>query len=219
MGFIYSAMHSPLESGHVKLLRSKRPWLVALVASTLVHWGLLTALGANQTQGAPDSRSSPVFSNVRLASPTPVNHAVVQSTPVTLAPAVGRFDDTAEAAHLPLATDVEATMPEGESPLGAHYFSSDDLTVRPVFLRDDGAPAPTFIPDVMPLPVLARLYINEQGGVDQVVLGESFLSDTAKQFILSSFNTSQFSPGMLGSLAVKSILTIEVKLDPTLPTQ
>ena len=219
MGFIYSAMHSPLESGHVKLLRSKRPWLMALLASTLVHWGLLTALGANQTQGAPGSRSPQVFLNVRLASPKPVNHAVVPATPAALAPAADPSDETAEAAPLPVATDAEAAIPEGESPLGAHYFSSEDLTVKPVFLRDDAAPAPTFIPDVMPLPVLAHLYINEQGGVDQVVLGESFLSDTAKKFILSSFNTSQFSPGMLGSLAVKSILTIEVKLDPTLPTQ
>jgi hypothetical protein len=219
MKFFYSAVRLRLGYVHIALSRSKRPWLIALLASTLVHWGLLLALSANQTQGAPGALSSQIFSNVRLARPSPVKHSVEPAAKVSSASATGNSDETDEAAPLPEATDVEATGPEGESPFGAHYFSSDDLTVKPVFLRDEGAPAPTFIPDVMPLPVLAHLYINEQGGVDQVVLGESFLSDTAKQFILSSFNTSQFSPGMLGSLAVKSILTIEVKLDPTLPTR
>jgi hypothetical protein len=219
MEFSYSAMRSPTAGVLLKRLRSGRPWLIALLTSTLIHWGLLLALGANQTQGAPGAGSSQVFLNVRLAIPTAVTFKLAPTLQTTSTTAAKRPVEAAGTAPLHLSAVVEALVPEGESPWGVHYFPSDDLTVKPIFLRDDGVHAPTYIPDVMPLPVLAHLYINEQGGVDQVVIEESFLSDTAKQFILRSFNTSQFSPGMLGSLAVKSILTIEVKLDPTLPTQ
>jgi hypothetical protein len=200
-------------------LSSNRPWLLALLVSVVAHWGVLLALGPNRAQGAPSAHSSQKFADVRLVSPLLVEHQVAPGSPTTSVPRSGQPDEVTEAAPLPESTEVNTLESEGESSLGAHYFSPDDLTVKPAFLRDDGAPAPTFIPDVMPLPVLVSLYINEQGGVDQVVLGESFLSDTAKRFIVDSFNAAQFSPGMLGSLAVKSVLIIEVKLDPTLPTQ
>ena len=76
-----------------------------------------------------------------------------------------------------------------------------------------------FIPDVMPLPVIAHIYISEQGTVDSVVLNDNFLSDIARQYIEASFASMEFTPGLLGTLPVKSELAIEVKLDPTLPVR
>ncbi len=106
---------------------------------------------------------------------------------------------------------------DGQAVLGPRYYSAQELTQKPAFLHDNGAPTPTFIPDVFPLPVLANVYINEQGSVDEVVLGESFLSDIAKKFIVDSFTAMQFTPGLLGTLPVKSVLITEVKLNPALP--
>jgi len=71
----------------------------------------------------------------------------------------------------------------------------------------------------MPIPVVAHIYINENGRVDAVVLEDNFLSETARQFIEASFTAMEFRPGLLGTLPVKSELTIEVKLDPALPLQ
>jgi hypothetical protein len=137
---------------------------------------------------------------------TPVA-AIVQVAPPTI-------ESATNASALADAAPAEAA----ESALGAYYFSSEKLSAKPIFLRDSGAPNPTFVPDVMPLPVLVNVYINEQGHVDHVVLSDNFLSPIAKQFIVDSFTAMEFSPGMMGTLPVKSRLTTEVKLNPALPT-
>ena len=98
-----------------------------------------------------------------------------------------------------------------------HYFSPDELSVKPQLVSDAGVSGPTFIPDILPLPVLVQLLINEQGGVDRVILGENFLSDVARKYIVESFSGMKFSPGMLGSFPVKSQLQIVVNLDPAIP--
>lgn len=45
---------------------------------------------------------------------------------------------------------------------------------------------------------------------------ESFLSDTAKRFVIDSFAKTRFSPGRVGDLAVKSRLDIVVRVDGAL---
>lgn len=98
-----------------------------------------------------------------------------------------------------------------------HYFPPDELSVKPQLMSDTAVSGPTFIPDILPLPVLVQLLINEQGGVDRVILGENFLSDVARNYIVESFSGMKFSPGMLGALPVKSQLQIVVNLDPAIP--
>jgi len=109
-------------------------------------------------------------------------------------------------------------MPQLGGPLPEpHYFTPEELSVKPKLLSDAGASEPTFIPDILPLPVLVQLLINEEGDVDGVILGENFLSDAAKKYIVESFSGMKFSPGVLGAFPVKSQLKIVVNLDPTIP--
>mgnify|MGYP006288400221 CR=1 FL=1 len=73
------------------------------------------------------------------------------------------------------------------------------------------------VPDALPSPVPVRLRIDEYGDVQQVVFGEVLLSAQALVLIQASFTNMQFSPGMLGTIPVKSELVVEVQLEPSLP--
>lgn len=108
-------------------------------------------------------------------------------------------------------------MPREGGPLPEiRYFPADELSVKPELVSDAGSSEATYIPDILPLPVLVQILINEQGDVDRVLLGENFLSNVAQRYILESFAKMKFSPGRLGSRAVKSQLQIVVNLDPAM---
>lgn len=211
-------MHPFTKMGAIALWQAHRPWLIAALLSVLVHSALLCLLGSRPMNGSQGSRHPALQVSLR----TSVEPAAgMPSRPAPPAPTK---------APAPPALENTATEPAGAAPPGqmqessaialeTHYFTPEELTTKPVFLRDKGAPSPTYIPDVMPLPVLATVYIDEQGEVVQVALSDNFLSETARSFIVDSFLATQFTPGMLGSLAVKSLLTVEVKLDPALPSR
>lgn len=97
------------------------------------------------------------------------------------------------------------------------YYLPEELTTRPKVISDNASSRPNYIPDVYPLPVLVKVMINERGGVDRVILGENFLSETAREYITSSISSMTFSPGMIGTLAVRSQWQIVVNLEPTKP--
>jgi hypothetical protein len=140
---------------------------------------------------------------------SPNTGTVAAEAPAPAAPPV----DAAREENARIEVSVESSLPLTD----ALYFSAEQLTAKPVFLSNGGGDDSTFIPDIYPLPVVVHLFISEQGNIDKVVLEESFLSDTAKNFIVDSFTPMKFSPGMLGNFAVKSQLMIEVKLNPSLP--
>lgn len=120
--------------------------------------------------------------------------------------------DTQQQAQLP--APVQPPDPQTAS----NYLAVSELSAKPYFLRHKKPPSAMQLPDVMPTPVVARLRINAQGDVDRVALGENRLSAPAQVLIQESFLNMQFSPGMLGTVAVKSELVVEIQLEPTLPT-
>jgi hypothetical protein len=207
--------------GRMAFLQTHRPWLVAAGVSVLVHLAMLGTLDSKSFSRGSGNRTVPMRASIRLLPTATIAHNTVQ-TPVPIEETPAAAKDHVKQPTIESATNASASpssAPEevAESGLGAYYFSSEELNAKPIFLRDAGAPSPTFVPDVMPLPVLVSVYINEQGRVDQVVLSDNFLSPIARQFIADSFNAMEFSPGMIGSLPVKSRLTTEVKLNPALP--
>lgn len=201
-------------------LATHRALLLAVLLSVGLHVALLFSKGISRLAGATAMGPSMKPIQLRLAPQV----AITTGTP--LPPKAGTDIDNTTAGPEDTETApenvTESTAHEvradgsADTTVGPRYYRTDELTAKPVFLRDDGAPTPTFIPDVLPLPVMVSIYINEQGSVDDVVLSESFLSDIAKKFIVDSFIAMQFSPGMLGTLPVKSVLKTEVKLPPAL---
>ena len=99
----------------------------------------------------------------------------------------------------------------------AHYFWPGELGDRPLLVIDTAPNQVLSVPDIFPLPVIVHLLINEQGGVDKVLLEESFLSEPAKRFVIDSFAKTRFAPGRIADKPVKSRLMIEVRLEGALP--
>lgn len=102
-------------------------------------------------------------------------------------------------------------------PATPHYFSSSELTVKPLVSADipenlgdslssDGHGAATF-----------RLQINEQGEVDQVIVDESNFSEEDQRMVVSAFQKMKFEPGEIDGKAVKSELKIEVRSEKNGP--
>jgi hypothetical protein len=198
-----------------------RAWITAVVISVLAHVGLLGVLGSKPLSVKSSNLVTPASLTLWLHQ-TQISSAASNSAADEKPPTVTNGE--AAIAIVVNSTDTQRSQASPPSPdttanIGLYYYPTEALTAKPIFLHAIGAPDPMFIPDVMPLPVVAHVYISENGHVDAVVLDDNFLSDTALQFIEASFTAMEFRPGLLGTLPVKSELTIEIKLDPALPLQ
>lgn len=98
-------------------------------------------------------------------------------------------------------------------PSPPHYFHPGELSEKPRVLQNIPSDLALAVPDVPPQTLALRLYINERGDVDDVVLEDSQLSVEATRPIVRSFLVMKFAPGRIGQEPVKSQLKIEVKLD------
>ncbi|KRI01167.1 hypothetical protein [Curvibacter sp. PAE-UM] len=215
--------------GGLALLSRHRTSLLALALSGLFHavlfWGLRTEVLSGSALFGLRSSSTVV----RFASMPPDGASMKVgerrselSVPDTSKPGPEVTPRASEGSNLSDRGTAQRLSSDAMPLLGGplpelHYFSPDELSVKPQLMSDAEVSGPTFIPDILPLPVLVQLLINEQGGVDRVILGENFLSDVARKYIVESFSGMKFSPGMLGARPVKSQLQIVVNLDPAIP--
>ena len=204
--------------------------LLALLASLAVHGALLWLLRQGAPPGLPDT-------SLRGAAPdradAPMRLRVAPlpdpSPPTQAASAQAQARTPAGAtAPVPAGTSQTTRIASNDPPhqasgqastagLPVHYYSSDELTSRPAFLRNLTELPAASISDPQPAPVVALLQINAQGGVDRVVLQDNALSDTAQKYIAESFSNMLFRPGMLGGMPVNAQLRIEIRLDAVLP--
>jgi hypothetical protein len=215
--------------GGLALLSRHRTSLLALALSCLFHAVLFWGLGTGVLSGSAlfGLRSSSTVVRFTSMPPEGAGMKVEPRRSERSAPGISKPGPEVK----PQASDGSSLADQGTTqrlssdPMPAlggplpelHYFSPDELSVKPQLMSDAEVSGPTFIPDILPLPVLVQLLINEQGGVDRVILGENFLSDVARKYIVESFSGMKFSPGMLGALPVKSQLQIVVNLDPAIP--
>ncbi|WP_342617903.1 hypothetical protein [Rhodoferax sp. GW822-FHT02A01] len=202
------------------LLRGKGEWLAAVIISVAAHSVVLLIWSDSNPLGSKYVNASASMVSMRLISSDLPPSPDIATSSLTQKEVQAIVQKEMEQSAPPISHPSEvSTIPSGDSVSGPYYFPVEQLTSKPAFLDDSGAPPATFIPDVMPLPVMVRIFINENGKVDRVVLSDNFLSEIARKLIVDSFTAMRFSPGILGTLAVKSLLEFEVKLDPTLPSQ
>lgn len=194
------------------------PLALACIASIALHALALQWWGAK----------GPAKSNARwlqnMPNPMGLRFEVIQapspvaSNPVPLAS--GQANDTpppmVDPPASPVAPSPASVTPEAAS-VASYYFASEELTQKPEFVREIATLPATFLPDVVPAPTLAHVFIGETGNVEQVLLEESFLSEVAKQYVQDYFRNMVFSPGRMGDLPVKSRIRVIVRLNATLP--
>ena len=221
-------------------------WLGAVVLSLSAHLALIASQGQGTRSGAPTTHIWPTVAplQLRVLPPAPdvvprLASAALENRPgedVVLPvkpqpeadtravnPSANAADEAAAPSTIrppppPLPSATEVSTPAGLLALAeTHYFWPGELGDKPQLLPETAPNQILTVPDVFPLPVIAHLLINEQGGVDKVLLEESFLSEAAKRFIAESFANTRFSPGMIDAKPVKSRLMIEVRLEGALP--
>jgi hypothetical protein len=216
----------------------RRPWLIALLISCAAHSLLFLAVRVFSGPAADSGHEPAIASTAIVARLIDLHYRESNASEVpgevsdTKAPEAAMSTQgspngvsnanealaTTKAQPSALPSALDNALPDAAL-IRTHYFMPDQLTSKPRLLVQGGSRDAMTLPDVFPLPVVVQLFINERGDVDKVVMGESFLSDIAKEFLMDSFTHSQFSPALIGEVAVKSQLTIEVRLESALSTQ
>jgi hypothetical protein len=126
-------------------------------------------------------------------------HARPQGTDVATASAPSDLSAVAQAAQ---------SLPVKTTP----YFSIAQLTSPPHALMDVQAN----LADLLPLDfrsVVVSLLIDEDGKTDEATIEDASLPEPVRQVIQQAFQKMRFSPGMVGDVAVRSKLEIELTIN------
>ena len=93
------------------------------------------------------------------------------------------------------------------------FFKSSELSIRPRVLERFDPFYPSGIIEGLAGTVVLRLFISADGKVRKISIESSDLPETYQESARDSFITRNFSPGMIGDLAVGSQLLVEVAFD------
>lgn len=100
-----------------------------------------------------------------------------------------------------------------DQPVQPYYFHLSELTQQPGILHDDVSNLILRVPGLPPQSVILRLFINDQGEVDRVLVEDSYLSAEVERHVVEAFSKMRFQPGKIGEEFVRSQLRIEVRLE------
>ena len=200
--------------------------VAALMLSVALHIGLGLAVGNGYGVngiGKPSRGMQSQILTVQLeqSDSVPVSASVENSLPPAHDeqnnPGRQTHDAPNKAAQLARHSEKEQTIfpiLEVDQP---YYFRSEQLSVRPVVLRDVALPDNN--PLLAPLKTqkaILRIMISELGDIDEVVIEESQLPEAAAEILKDTFAKIKFQPGMIGAIPVRSQMTIEVMLENSL---
>lgn len=172
----------------------------ALLLSAAAHLGLFLAFdGAAVTVAAPTSQTPAATLTVELkpADSAP-ERTVLASSPTT---------SGSQAARTP------QPVPAVVNPPRPHYLEAGEWTDAPALVQDIAADQMLVSPRLTASPLRITLFINEQGRVDKLAIDAPSLPEFETQLVHAAFAEVRFEPARLRGLAVKSSLTIELKLE------
>jgi hypothetical protein len=99
-----------------------------------------------------------------------------------------------------------------------YYFREDQLSAQPFLVRDVDFPQGPLFGALTTQAAVLRLMIGERGEIDEVVIEQSPLSGVAAEMLKDTFSKLRFRPGMIDGMPVRSQMTIEVKIERTVPS-
>ena len=182
-------------------------WIIAsIVAHIVITWGMGLAMSGHQGFHRPlyvELRT--VITNEPLANPGTVQEiasamrAQETSQPLIAPPNPSQTADTSNALNLPL--DI--------------YYLSSEVDTRAEPLNEVDLIYP-LIPYQQRIrgSVQLNIFVNEQGGIDKVVVVEAMPPGLFEKAALQAVEQLKFSPAIKNGLPVKNRKTIEVNFDP-----
>lgn len=96
----------------------------------------------------------------------------------------------------------------------AAYHSARELTQHPRIGKDVDLYSPVLDSYVETGRLTARIFIDEKGGVDFILVDATDLPPVFAEHVKRSFSAARFVPGELDGRPVKSQIRIEVTFDP-----
>ncbi|WP_175624684.1 MULTISPECIES: energy transducer TonB [Oxalobacteraceae] len=94
-----------------------------------------------------------------------------------------------------------------------YYFQPTELTEQPAVVVDISPDLDALFASGLAQMAVLDLFINESGDIDDVLIENSSLSESAQQLIKDAFSKTKFNPGKVAGMPVKSQLKIEVVLE------
>lgn len=120
---------------------------------------------------------------------------------------------SADAAQIPRDAGKGSSILPALLPVPPYYFSTKDLTQKPLVARDVPADLILIVPDVPAQAATLQILINEYGEIDQVIVEDSLLPEVAQKTVVDAFVKARFHPGEINGVPVKSQLRIEIMLE------
>jgi protein TonB len=196
---------------------------LAILASIGIHAAFLVAAGGHPSGGIQpanriDARlPQPPLSLLQVTAPEAESFDrgdTELESPVAIAPPV---DVAAPTAAMP-APAAEAAPPAEEAliPLGepSRYYLAHELDIRPqIMTRVDPEYPATALSRGMSVAFQTRIYIDETGKVERVVVPEGEESDLFAPAVVRAFLAARYSPGIRNGLPVKSLVLLEMKFE------
>ena len=198
----------------------------------IAHLAVITFFVVNFSAEPPLTLAKPRILQVSLQATKP-NEAAPTALPEDAASAQKALISTDAASvetshatptpdlHLPPTAPTAPTAPSALSPeeqpairnYQTHYFKRAELSEKAQVIDDVANEIALDIPTSEPQNLVLLLFINEEGGIDKVELLQANLPEEAAQIVKTNFMRIKFSPGKIDGVAVKSQLSIEVRLE------
>ncbi len=192
---------------------------VALLLSICAHIFLVFALGPGRSGQVGIVEKDNISASRMIVRLTMSSYAHTFATKSqVILPKAASIKDASDAASPSIkkpALDVSEKVPRipVAGALASRYFKAQELTEKPRVLQDIPANLTLSWPNVAPQVLLLRLMISENGEIDQVKIEGSQLPEYAERMVSDTFSQIKFSPGKIGTAAVKSQMRIQVTLD------
>ena len=93
-----------------------------------------------------------------------------------------------------------------------YYFRTEQLSVQPIIVHDVDLPQDPLLTPLKIQTAILRIFVNENGSIDDVLIQASQLPEVAEEILKDTFAKIIFQPGMIDGLPVRTEMTIEVSL-------
>ena len=195
--------------------------VLAMLASAGIHGVFLVSAAGSPAGGAlPLKRIDAVlqvqpFSPVQVSAPQ-LSEAgdITLKTPFSALP-----PDAADSPEYPQSASATEAVPLAEGaliPIGdpIRYFLTHELDIRPqITTRTEPDYPPSALEKGVSVAFQLRLYIDETGRVERVVVPEHPESDLFAPAVVKAFLAARYTPGIKDGKPVKSLVLLEIKFE------
>lgn len=97
-----------------------------------------------------------------------------------------------------------------------YYFRTEQLSIKPLIVHDVDLPQSPLLSPLKLQTAVLRLFVNEYGTIDSILVEESPLPEVAVEILKDTFAKMVFQPGVINGLPVRTEMVIEVRLEDVL---